>query len=60
MKQFLILIFSLFLCSCSTEYKIKKVQRMTIRHGKKYLKNLKKGKIQLEYPDSTLYPVSSN
>ena len=33
---------------------------MTIRHGKKYLKNLKKGKIQLEYPDSTLYPVSSN
>jgi hypothetical protein len=60
MKQLLILIFSLFLFSCSTEYKIRKVQRMTVRHGKEYLKNIKKGKIKLEYPDSALYPVSSN
>jgi hypothetical protein len=60
MKQISILLFSLFLFSCSTEYKIRKVERMTVRHGKKYLKNIKKGKIELEYPDSTLYPVYSN
>jgi hypothetical protein len=60
MKQFLILLFSLFLFSCSTEYKIRKVERITVRHTKKYLKNVKKGKIEIEYPDSTLYPVSSN
>jgi hypothetical protein len=59
MKQMLI-IFSILLVSCSTEYKIKKVQRMTVRDGKKYLKNIKKGKIEMIYPDSTLYPVYSN
>jgi hypothetical protein len=56
----MLIIFSILLVSCSTEYKIKKVQRMTVRDGKKYLKNIKKGKIEMIYPDSTLYPVYSN
>ena len=50
----------MLLVSCSLGYKIKRAQRMTMRDGKKYLKNIKKGKMQIEYPDSTLYPVFNN
>jgi hypothetical protein len=60
MGKILALLTIVLLVSCSTEYKIKRVQRMTVRDGKKYLKNIKKGKIEMIYPDSTLYPVYSN
>ena len=60
MKQILIILFSLILVSCSIEYKIKRAKRMTSRDFKKYFKNIKRGKIQLEYADSTLYQVNPN
>ena len=60
MKRLLFLLFLMLLVSCSLGYKIKRAQRMTMRDGKKYLKNIKKGKMQIEYPDSTLYPVFNN